>query len=185
MEHIKRIDRKLVYEGSILKIYEDTMQVEDGRIVKWDFIGHQGAAAVVPVRNDGKILMVRQYRNSLDRMTLEIPAGCRDYPEEPTIHCAYRELQEETGYQAEKMEFLIRVCSAIAFCDEMVDVYVASGLTPGQQHLDPEEAINVEAYTIDELADMIYAGSINDSKTVAALMAYKNKYSSGLPSALS
>lgn len=176
MEHIKRIDRKLVYEGSILKIYEDTMQAEDGRVVKWDFIGHQGAAAVVPVRNDGKILMVRQFRNSLDRMTLEIPAGCRDYPEELTIDCAYRELQEETGYHAAKMEFLIRVCSAIAFCDEMVDVYVASDLTSGLQHLDPDEAINVEAYTIDELADMIYAGKINDSKTVAALMAYKNKY---------
>lgn len=185
MEHIKRIDRKLVYKGSILKMYEDTMQLEDGRIVKWDFIGHHGAAAVVPVRNDGKILMVRQYRNSLDRMTLEIPAGCRDYPGEPTIDCAYRELKEETGYQAANMKFLIRVCSAIAFCDEMVDVYVASDLKPGLQHLDPEEAINVEAYTIDELADMIYEGRINDSKTVAALMAYKNQCSSELPTALS
>ncbi|MGN0299645.1 MAG: NUDIX hydrolase [Lachnospiraceae bacterium] len=177
MGHIERVDRKLVYEGSILKIYEDTMLAEDGRKVKWDFIGHQGAAAVVPVRNDGKILMVRQFRNSLDRMTLEIPAGCRDYPEEPTIDCAYRELQEETGYHAGKMEFLIRVCSAIAFCDEMIDIYVASDLTPGSQHLDPDEMIDVEGYTIDELAEMIYQGKINDSKTVAALMAYKNKYS--------
>lgn len=177
MEHIKRIERKLVYKANILDIYEDTMQTEDGRIAKWDFIAHKGAAAVVPVREDGKILMVRQFRNSLDRMTLEIPAGCSDYEGEPTSVCAVRELREETGYHAGKVEFLLRVCSAIAFCDEMIDVYVASELTPGNQDLDPDEVIDVEAYTIEELAAMIYRGEINDSKTVAALMAYKDKIS--------
>ena len=74
-EEFKRLDRKLVYHGTIIDYYRDTIQVPNGNIAEWDFIGHKGAAAVVPVREDGKLLMVRQWRNALDRYTLEIPAG--------------------------------------------------------------------------------------------------------------
>ena len=84
-----RLNRELKYQGTILKIYEDTVMA-NGHEAHWDFIHHNGAAAVVPVTEDGKILMVRQYRNALDRMTLEIPAGALDWPEEPKINCAYR-----------------------------------------------------------------------------------------------
>ena len=93
-----RLDRKLKYQGTILKIYEDTVMA-NGHEAHWDFIHHDGAAAVVPVMDDGKILMVRQYRNALDRYTLEIPAGKLDEPGEPTLECASRELEEETGYR--------------------------------------------------------------------------------------
>ncbi len=89
---IKRIDRKLAFQGVILDFYTDYMQMPDGRVVKWDFISHRkGAAAVVPVLDDGRILMVRQYRNALDRMTIEIPAGARDNTQEDTKICAARE----------------------------------------------------------------------------------------------
>ena len=91
-EEFKRLSRDLVYKGTIIDYYKDTVQVPNGNIVKWDFIGHKGAAAVVPVREDGKILMVRQYRNALDRETLEVPAGGLNSVEEPTIHAAAREL---------------------------------------------------------------------------------------------
>jgi len=102
MDIYKRLDRKLVHKGKIIDLYEDTVAIPNGNVAKWDFIGHKGAAAVVPVTADGRILMVHQYRNALDRETLEIPAGGRDSVDEPYIDCAARELEEETGYKTEK-----------------------------------------------------------------------------------
>lgn len=176
MEHIKRVNRELMYRGSMLSMYTDTIQVPNGNVVKWDFIGHNGAAAVVPVKEDGKIVMVRQFRNALDRETLEIPAGGLTTIDEPTIHAAARELEEETGFQSENLELLISISTAVAFCDEKIDIYVARDLQKSKQNLDEDEYIEVEEYTIDELEKMIYGGTITDSKTVAAVMAYKNKF---------
>lgn len=172
MDHVIRINRELAYTGTILKMYKDTIQTPDGHTAQWDFIAHKGAAAVVPVLPDGRIIMVRQYRNALDRMTLEIPAGARNFPEEPTIDCATREVEEETGYAAGKMEKLITLRTAIAYCDELIDVYLATDLTKTEQHLDEDEFIDVEYYTLDQLQSMIFDGTIQDAKTVASLMAY-------------
>lgn len=176
MEEIKRLNRELVYKGAIIDMYQDTVQIPNGNIAKWDFIGHKGAAAVVPVTEDGKILMVKQYRNALDRMTLEIPAGGRDGADEPYISCAARELEEETGYRSEELEFLISVQTTVAFCNERIDVFVARKLKKTSQHLDEDEFVDVEAYRVEELLDMIYAGKIQDGKTMAAVMAYQLKY---------
>ena len=92
MEEFKRLSRDLVQRGAIIDYYQDTIQVPNGNIVKWDFIKHNGAAAVVPVDDQGRLVMVRQYRNALDRYTLEIPAGGLDGPDEPTKDAAAREL---------------------------------------------------------------------------------------------
>ncbi|MCM1040721.1 MAG: NUDIX hydrolase [Ruminococcus sp.] len=178
MEKCERLERTLVYKGVIIDFYQDTVKVPNGNIVKWDFIGHKGAAAVVAVNEEGKLLMVRQYRNALDRETLEIPAGALDGVDEPTSVAAARELQEETGYSAGKLELLISLRTTVAFCNEKIDVYVATDLKPGSQHLDEDESIDVEAHDIEELIQMIYDCKIQDSKTVAAIMAYKNKYCS-------
>ena len=177
-ELYKRLDRRLVYEGSILTVYEDTMQIPNGNTASWDFVDHKGAAAVVAVRDDGKLLMVKQYRNALERETLEIPAGGRDGREEAFLDCAYRELEEETGYNCEKedMEFLISLRTTVAFCNEQIDVFVARNLTKTSQHLDEDEYLNVVAMDVDELVEMIYTGKLQDSKTVAAILAYKDKY---------
>ena len=174
---IKRIKRELAHTGSILEIYTDYMELPDGKIEKWDYVEHRkGAAAVVPVLPDGRILMVRQYRNALERDTLEIPAGSRDSVTEPTIECASRELEEETGYRCDNLEFLLSLRTTVAFCNEMVDVYAARDLVPTEQHLDEGEFIELEAHPIEELCDMIYQGVIQDGKTVAAILAYKDKY---------
>lgn len=175
IDPVKRLDRKLKYQGNILKIYEDTVEA-NGHQAHWDFIHHDGAAAVVPVTDDGRILMVRQYRNALNRETLEIPAGKLDDPDEPKIECAFRELEEETGYRTEDMEYLISVNTTVAFCDEAIDIFVARNLIPSHQNLDEDEEIEVEAWEIQDLLDLIFTGKITDGKTLAAITAYAVKY---------
>lgn len=127
MEATIRLDRELAYTGTILKIYRDTV-VANGIRETYDYIHHDGAAAVLPVTKDGKILMVRQYRNALDRFTLEIPAGKVDAPDEPRIECGYRELEEETGFRTEHLEYLMTINTTVAFCDEAIDIFIARDL---------------------------------------------------------
>ena len=176
MEEFKRLSRDLVAHGAIIDYYQDTIQVPNGNIVKWDFIKHKGAAAVVPVDDKGRLIMVKQYRNALERYTLEIPAGGLNGQAEPTMEAAARELAEETGYTAEHMELLLTIRTTVAFCNEKIDIYLARGLKAGEQHLDEDEFVRVGAYTVEELTEKIYAGEIEDSKTVAAILAYKDKY---------
>jgi len=171
-EHIKRVDRILKYKGSILDIYSDVIETPDGHRANWDFIDHKGAAAVVPVLDDGRIIMVKQYRNALDRETIEIPAGGLNGWDEPTIEAAARELEEETGYKSDNLTKLISVVTAVAFCNEVIDVYVADNLVKTSQHLDEDEFIDVESYSLEELKEMIFAGKIQDSKTISAILAY-------------
>ncbi|MCR4829917.1 MAG: NUDIX hydrolase [Pseudobutyrivibrio sp.] len=174
MEKIERIDRKLIHKGAILDIYEDTVRLPNGKEDKWDFVSHRmGAACVLAVRPDGKLIMVRQYRNALDRFTLEVPAGKRDSLDEDTKICAARELEEETGYRAGKLEKLLSLKTTVAFCDEFIDVYLATELEKiGEQNLDEAEDIDIEAYDLKELMEMCYEGKLQDAKTVAAIMAY-------------
>lgn len=177
MEEIKRVKRELVANGAIIDYYQDTMQIPNGNVVKWDLIDHKGAAAVVAVREDGKLLMVRQYRNALERETLEIPAGGLNGREEPTDVAAMRELQEETGYVCDKVELINSIYTTVAFCNEKIDIYLARGLKhPGSQHLDEDEYINVEAYTVEELKQMIFDCKIQDSKTICGILTYAVKY---------
>ncbi|HJB46216.1 MAG TPA: NUDIX hydrolase [Candidatus Mediterraneibacter surreyensis] len=175
-EHIKRLNRELKFKGKIIDFYQDTIEVDGNHTVIWDFIKHKGAAAVVPVTEDGKILMVRQYRNALDRYTLEIPAGALDAEDEPGRDCAARELEEETGYRSDDLEWLITLRTTVAFCNERIEVYVAKNLIPSKQHLDEDEFIDLKAYSLDELKEKIFNGEIEDAKTVASLMAYAVKY---------
>ena len=176
MDEIRRVKRELVHKGAIVNFYEDYMALPNGNTAVWDFIEHKGAAAVVPVTGEGKILMVRQYRNALERYTLEIPAGAVDYVEEPKELCAARELEEETGYRAGRLEWLMNVNTTVAYCNEFIGIYVAEELIPARQHLDEDEFLNVEEHELEELLSMVYEGKITDAKTAAALLAYRVKY---------
>ena len=175
-EKMKRMKRELKYEGSIVKVYMDEVELPNGKIAKWDFINHDGAAAVVPVTSEGKILMVKQYRNALDRDTLEIPAGKLDDISEETSVCAAREFEEETGYKPGKLEFLMTLCTWVAFTNEKIDVYVATDLIPAKQNLDEDEFIDVKAYSVDDLKEKIFKGELHDAKTISAILAYDTKY---------
>ena len=178
-EDVKRMGRELAYQGTVLKVYKDHMKFSNGNTEDWDFIHHDGAAAVIPVMDDGKILMVKQYRNALERDTLEIPAGKLDDPDEEGIVCASRELKEEIGYSSDDLEWLLTIRTTVAFCNERIEVFVARNLIPGEQHLDEDEFVDVKAYKLEELKEMIFEGKIQDSKTMAAILAYESKYLHG------
>lgn len=177
MEQYKRLKRELVAKGAIIDYYRDTMLIPNGNTAQWDLIDHKGAAAVVAVREDGKILMVRQYRNALERETLELPAGGLNGREEPTDAAAARELEEETGYVCGKLELLNSIYTTVAFCNEKIDIYLATELGHGKQHLDEDEYLNVEAYDLEELKQMIYDCRLQDAKTICGIMTYASKLS--------
>ena len=176
LQKLERVKRELVRKGAIVDMYTDYVKMPDGKIAEWDFIAHRkGAAAVLPVMPDGIILLVRHYRNALDRFTLEIPAGARDSVTEDTAVCAKRELEEETGYVCRKIEKMLSLKSTVAFCDELIDVYLATDLVPGEQNLDEDEYIEIVACDLQELCEKVYAGEIQDAKTAAAILAYANR----------
>ncbi|BBF42123.1 ADP-ribose pyrophosphatase [Lachnospiraceae bacterium KM106-2] len=174
MEKFKLLNRKLIHKGHVVEFYEDELKLPDGHVVKYDVLHHNGAAAIVPVDEDGKILMVRQYRHAVSKVTLEIPAGKLD-PGEDGMQCAIRECEEETGYKAGETHHLFDLFTTLAYCDEKIAVYYTTGLTKSKQNLDDDEFVNVERYTLDELTDLILQGTIQDSKTIAAILAYKTK----------
>ena len=178
-EQIKRVNRELKFKGTIIDFYQDTMEINGDHTVVWDFIKHKGAAAVVPVTEDGKILMVRQYRNALERYTLEIPAGALDEEGEPGFKCAARELEEETGYSCKSMELINEIYPTTGYCDEIIHLYEAKGLFKVENPLegDEDEFIDVISMPIDEAYKKIMNNEIHDSKTIIAIMtAYNDKY---------
>lgn len=175
-EEVKRVKRELQCKGAITDYYKDTVLLPDGREEVWDYVHHKGAAAAVAVLPNGKLVMVKQYRNALDRETIEIPAGGLKTPDEPTLEAAARELKEETGFSCGSMELLITIRTTVAFCNEKIDIYLARNLEAGEQQLDDDEYVDVKAYELSELEEMIYNGTIEDSKTIAGILAYKNKY---------
>nr|WP_300325927.1 NUDIX hydrolase [uncultured Anaerostipes sp.] len=171
MEGYEKIEQRLMHQGKVVGFYEDIVKLPSGKVVTWDLVKHKGAAAVVPVTEKGTILLVKQYRNALDQETLEIPAGGIE-PGETPLECVTREIEEETGYRAGKMEHLMTIVTAIGFCDEKIPIYVASDLRPSKQHLDEDEFIDVKEFTIEEIKGMIFDGRIIDAKTISGVLGY-------------
>ncbi len=170
----KRLKRDLVHEGRIIDFYKDTIEINGAKQTTFDFINHKGASAMVPVDQEGKILMVRQYRNAVDSYTLEIPAGGLN-PGEDSLTCAIRECEEETGYRAGEVHHLIDVYTTVAFSNEKICIYYTTGVTPTKQNLDEDEFVTIERHSLEELTGMILNNEIPDAKTVAAILAYKAK----------
>lgn len=174
MDQYKRLNRELALKGNIIDFYKDTIEINGERVTTFDFINHKGASAMIPVDQDGKILMVRQYRNAIDSDTLEIPAGGLNAGED-NLTCAIRECEEETGYRAGEVHHLIDIYTTVAFSNEKICIFYTTGIQPTKQNLDPDEFVSVEKYSLSELITMILEGKIKDAKTIAALLAYKTK----------
>lgn len=176
---LKRLDRRLAYSGTILDMYTDTMLLATGKEAQWDILHYKpvGGACIVAPLEDGRIVMTRQYRPAVERITLELPAGQRDRltdgsMEDPS-ETARRELWEETGYTCKSARHLLSLQSAVAYCDETTYVFLAEGVSyTGRQHLDGGEEIEVALMEPSDLTEMIYSGEIKDVKTLTGLLAY-------------
>ena len=138
-----------------------------------EIVIHRGAAAVIPVYEDGTTLLVRQHRVSVDRVTLEIPAGKLDSWDEDPLECAIRELREETGLKAQKMTLLTSMLTTPGFCTEKIGIYLAQGLTQGDMDLDEDEFLGVVRMPLSEAVDMVMRGDIRDGKTICGLLMAK------------
>ena len=155
--------------GQIFDVNRLVVRLPDGREATRDVVRHPGAVAIVALTDDGRICLVRQYRASLGRVTVEIPAGKLDPGEDP-LACAHRELLEETGLTAERMAFLTTAATAVGFCDELIHIYMATGLQFAASDPDADEFINVDIVPLSELIDAVLDGRIEDAKTVVGAL---------------
>ncbi len=158
-----------VYEGRVFSVRVDTVQGEGNSSLRRDVVEHPGAVAIVPLTDDGQVVMVTQYRHPVGEWLLEIPAGTLEKGEDPDW-CAARELEEETGCTASSMRRLFSMYMAPGYCTELLHVYVAEGLSSGEPRPDDDERIEVTLVPLAAIADMVRDGRIRDAKTIAALM---------------
>ena len=169
----KQISREEIFAGVALHVVRDEILLPDGTRSVREISLHNGAAAVIPILPDGRVIMERQFRYAHGRVLLEIPAGKLDTPDEPPLEGAKRELYEETGATAGKYTYLGSMATSPALLDEVVHIYMAEDITLGESHLDEGEFIEVEYFTLDELHAMVMRGEITDSKTQIAILKAK------------
>ena len=159
-----------IYDGKILHVEKWTVTCPNGREALREIVVHKGAAAVVPVFEDGTTLLVRQHRVAVDRMTLEIPAGKLDSADEDPLDCAVRELREESGLAAERMTLLTSLLTTPGFCTEKIAIYLAQGLSQGETHPDDDEFLGLVRIPLEEAVAMVMRGELRDGKTICGLL---------------
>lgn len=158
-----------LFRGMIFDVERFDADLPDGRTVKREVVRHPGAAVILPILPDGRILLVRVLREIFGRYLLEAPAGKLERGEDPR-EAALRELEEETGYRAQKIEKLIDYYATPGFCDERLHLYLATELEQTEQRLDDTEFIELHPLTLDEALALVRRGEIEDGKTIAALL---------------
>ena len=161
---------KLVYHGKILDFYTDTVRLPNGHTASRELSRHVGAVCVVPMTDDGRVIVEKQFRYPLNEVILEIPAGKRDSKAEPPEEAARRELREETGIEPKELICLGTYYPAAAYSDEVIWMYLARGLTFGEQKLDDDEFLALEAMPLSDLVQEIAKGNVPDGKTQAAVL---------------
>jgi ADP-ribose pyrophosphatase len=161
---------KNIYTGRVVTLNIDRVTLPNGVTVDLEIIRHPGAAAVVPMKDDGAVVMIRQFRHAAGGFIYEIPAG-KLHPGEDPLNCAERELEEEVGYRASSFELLSSIFTAPGFADEVIYVYKATGLTKGRQQLDRDEVLDVIEMPLSDAMAKIENGTIRDAKTIVGLQA--------------
>ena len=169
MSEPRLLDRRTAYEGKVLEVGIDRLELPDGGITELEVIRHSGASVVVPVTDGGDVLLVLQFRYATGGWLLEVPAGKLAPGEEPEA-CARRELEEETGWRATELVPLGSIWSSPGFTDERLHLFLARGLEPGTQALEEAELLTVEGVALGEAVEMARDGRITDGKTVCALL---------------
>jgi ADP-ribose pyrophosphatase len=168
--HLKEIqvDSEVAYDGHFLKVQRDRVRLPDGNQSQREYIRHPGAVVILPLFDDGSVLLERQFRYPLHDVFIEFPAGKIDPGEDPLV-CAKRELQEETGYTATDWRFVCTIHNAIAYSNEHLDIFIARGLTAGESKLDDGEFLETFTATVPEMLEWVRTGRITDVKTVIGM----------------
>lgn len=169
----KTMKSERLYEGKIFNVRVDTVELPDMKYSRREIIEHPGSVAVVALTDDGKVVLVKQFRKALERFSLEIPAGRIDLNEEPR-ETALRELKEETGYEAKKLEYLLEFYPSPGMLTEKVYIFLATDLIPGETDLDDGEFVEFDLVDIEDLKYEIETGSIMDGKTIIAYHLLEN-----------
>ncbi len=159
---------KNIYAGRIVNLNLETVTLPNGVTVEMEVIHHPGAAAIVPMKDDKTVLLIRQFRHAVGGYILEIPAGKLDPNEDPR-DCATRELEEEIGYRPISLEFLLTFFTTPGFTDEAIHIFKATGLAPGRQHLESDEVLDVVEMPLEQAVAQIRDGAIRDGKTIVGL----------------
>ena len=165
-----QLSSKGIFDGRILHVFEDTVRLPNGAAASREYLRHIGAVCVIPVLEDGSVLVERQYRYPVAQVLTEIPAGKLDAKDEDHLLAAQRELREETGATAERWTSLGVFYPACAYSDEAIEMYLAQGLHFGERHLDADEFLNVARVPLTELVEEVMAGRIPDAKTQIAIL---------------
>ena len=166
----KKISSEPVFDGVLLHVRKDDVELPNGHKAVREWIKHPGASAVIPLLPDNQIILVRQFRYAVGKVTLEVPAGKLDKIGEDPIECAKRELSEETGYTAGKIWKLTTIATTVGFSDEYIHLYAASDLTAGKIHPDSDEFINVVKIPLTAALQMVESGKIFDAKSAVSIL---------------
>lgn len=169
MKQGKALGSRQVYDGKVVHLSVDRVELPNGRVTDLEVIRHRGAAAVVPLTDEGEVLLVRQYRYATGGWLLEVPAGKLDPGEAPEV-CARRETEEEVGYRPARLEPLGWIWTTPGFTDERIWLYLARDLVEGRQDLQGDEVLHIERASLSDAVEMVHRGEICDSKSVCALL---------------
>ncbi len=167
------VSSETVFRGRLLEVRRDRIRLPDGSEGGREFIVHPGAVMIVPLLDDGRLVMERQWRYPLGRVMLEFPAGKLE-PGEPTVECARRELREETGYEAREWALAGVLHNAIAYSNEHIEIWFARGLSEGERHLDDGEFLDLVLVEPEELDRLCASGAVTDAKTLIGLQWLQN-----------
>ncbi len=165
----KTISSQMIYKGAILNLRKDKVTVVNGKTSYREIVEHKGGVALAAVTKDKKMVLVRQFRKAANKVVLEAPAGKIEIEEDSKL-TAVRELKEETGYTAKKIEHITSFYSSIGYSEEVIHLYYATDLSPGETDFDDNEALDVVEYDISALKQMVLDGEIEDGKTIAAIL---------------
>lgn len=171
----KQLSSKEIFKGHILNLYVDEVELPNGNKSTREVIRHCKASAVLAFDVSGKVIIEEQFRYPYDKTIIEIPAGKCDKDEQPD-KTALRELKEETGYEAKNLEYLGVIYPSVAYTDEEIYIYLATGLKKGEQHLDKDENLEYKKISFSKMLSMIENGEITDAKTLAAVTFYLIKH---------
>jgi len=171
----RTVSKRTVFRGKVFGVQRHQVVLPGGRRAVRDLISHPGAVAVVPVLDDGRIVLIRQFRKAIEQVLCEIPAGTREKGERLAV-CVRRELAEETGYRARKIKRLVTIYPVPGYSSEMIDIYVATGLTASAANPEADEQIEVVPMKPERIVKMIRSGTIKDGKTIAGILCYLGKH---------